>query len=73
MVEDSHIYISFNQNDNRFHLNQISDYRYSFARIIVSELVNDTLRYISGIYRADRNVVVEQNLKKGEYLLFIEL
>ncbi|CAD8089733.1 unnamed protein product [Paramecium primaurelia] len=73
MVEDSHIYISFNQNDNRFHLNQIGDYRYSFVRIIVSELVNDTLKYISGIYRADRNVVVEQNLKKGQYLVFIEL
>ncbi|CAD8104986.1 unnamed protein product [Paramecium sonneborni] len=73
MVEDSHIYISFNQNDNRFHLNQIPDYRYSFVRIIVSQLINDSLKYISGIYRADRNVVVDQNLKKGQYLIFIEL
>jgi calpain-15 len=69
----SHLFLSVNQTDDRKFMVSGLPYSYSNVRMFVSKVTPEGLRYEAGVSQADRDVVIETTLGKGDYLVSIEV
>ena len=73
--QKTHLFLSLNQADDRMFMgtDKADKYEFSIARILLAKVEPFGLRYISGIFYNDRNVVIEESLNAGHYIITIEI
>lgn len=73
LLNGTHCYISFVQQDKKNYLN--NDYIYGISRLILARLTDDenVVEYIEGKMGQEREIIIERDLASGHYLLFCEL
>lgn len=72
----THVFLSLNQMDERkFRGRAQGDqpYTFSIARMLLAKVEPFGLRFIDGVFYNDRNIVIEQNLNAGIYVITIEI
>ena len=69
-----HIFLSLNQMDERKFMGRKGEpYTFSIARMLLAKVEPFGLRFIDGIFYNDRNIVIEQTLNPGIYIITIEI
>ncbi len=69
-----HLFLSLNQMDERKFIGRKGDpYIFSIARMLLAKVEPFGLRFIDGIFYNDRNIVIEQTLNPGIYVITIEI
>ena len=73
LLNGTHCYISFVQQDKKNYLN--NEYIYGISRLILARLTGDdnVVEYIEGKMGQEREIIIERDLATGHYLLFCEL
>ena len=73
VTQKTHIFLSLNQKDDRC-FDENKKYEYSLSRVMLGEITPDGLKYISGDFYNDRNLVLEvPSLNPGSYIVAIEI
>ena len=69
LKKDTHIFLTLFQKDARI---CSENYTYSYFRINIGKIEENKIEYIYSKFSCKRNIVFEQLLKKGEYIIMIE-
>jgi len=69
--EKTHVFLSVNQKDDRgFDPNL--HYEFSTVRVMLGRIEENGLHYVDGKFFNDRNVVIEEHLEPGYYVITLE-